>query len=93
MVRRCRGDLLVCPASYVQGDFFDMSEDVLLRAFSISTKASGYYRDRFDGDREPQRLVMGDYNYGRPTKAEDADVVVLRGQDHRELHLAFARGA
>ncbi len=62
----------------------DPREDALLSAFQISTKASGFYRDRFDGSREPQRLVLDDYRFGNPNKAEDAEVFVLTRQSFQE---------
>jgi dienelactone hydrolase len=55
----------------------DPSEDALLSAFHLYTKQSGFYRDRFDGSREPQRLIMDDVRFGSPTKAEDADVYAV----------------
>lgn len=55
----------------------DPSRDVLLRAFHVRTKDAGFYRDRFDGSREPERLLWGPYSYGSPIKAKDADVYVL----------------
>jgi acetyl esterase/lipase len=60
-------------------------EDVLLTAFQIYTKQAGFYRDRFDRNREPVRLLMGDYSYGRPQKADDADVYVLTRQSFQEF--------
>jgi dipeptidyl aminopeptidase/acylaminoacyl peptidase len=65
-------------------DFIDPTEDVLLQAFHIYTKQDGFYRDRFDGDREPRRLLMDDFRFGSPSKAEDADVLVLTRESFRE---------
>jgi len=62
-----------------------VDEDVTLSAFDVNTKASGYYRDRFDGNREPQRLVWGDAMYSGARKAEDADVVLFDKQTFREF--------
>jgi Tol biopolymer transport system component len=63
----------------------DPSEDALLSAFHIYTKADGFYRDRFDGTREPQRLIMADVSFGSPTKAEDADVYVITRSTFEEF--------
>jgi acetyl esterase/lipase len=60
-------------------------EDALLSAFHIYTKQAGFYRDRFDRNREPTRLLMGDYSYGRPRKADDADVYVLTRSTFQEF--------
>jgi dipeptidyl aminopeptidase/acylaminoacyl peptidase len=62
----------------------DPTEDVLLSAFNVYTKASGFYRDRFDGDREPELLIMDDVRFSNPTKAEDADVYLLTRSTFRE---------
>ncbi|MFH1764409.1 MAG: prolyl oligopeptidase family serine peptidase [Gemmatimonadota bacterium] len=62
----------------------DPTEDALLSAFQMNTKASGFYRDRFDGNREPQRLVMDDVRFGNPTKAEDADLYVITKSTFQE---------
>jgi acetyl esterase/lipase len=60
-------------------------EDVLLRASGEFTKQSGYYRDRFDRNRAPTRLLMGDYAYGRPQKADDANVYLLTRSTFEEF--------
>jgi len=60
-------------------------EAVLLSAFHTRTKASGFYRDRFDRNREPAQLLMGDFAFGQPRKADDADVVVLTRSTFREF--------
>jgi dipeptidyl aminopeptidase/acylaminoacyl peptidase len=60
-------------------------EDVILSAFDTDTRASGFYRDRFDGNREPRRLVMGDFRYRGLTKAEDADVYLFTRESFREF--------
>ncbi len=62
----------------------DPTEDAVLEAFHLFTKQGGFYRDRFDGDREPRRLLMDDFSFGRPTKAEDADVLALTRESFRE---------
>ena len=63
----------------------DPSEEVLLSAFHHGTKHGGFYRDRFDGNREPRRLIMGEYSFGSPTKADDAEVYVLTRQSFQEF--------
>ena len=63
----------------------DPSEDAFLTAFHIYTKQSGYYRDRFDGNREPQRLIMDDFRFSGLQKAENADVYTLTRQTFEEF--------
>lgn len=72
-------------APFSQEETVPGDEDVLLSAFHIYTKADGFYRDRFDGNREPTRLLMGDYAYGRPSKAPEADVMVLTRSTFQEF--------
>jgi dipeptidyl aminopeptidase/acylaminoacyl peptidase len=52
-------------------------EDIHLSAFHLTTKASGIYRDRVQGDREPRVVVYGDRAYQTPLKAEEADRYIV----------------
>lgn len=73
-----------------QGRTIPMDEPVLLSAFHLGTKADGFYRDRFDGTREPQRLILEDRAFSSPVKAEDADVYLLTRstfQEFPDLHV------
>lgn len=60
-------------------------ELLLLTAFDDVTKASGFYRDRVRGNQKPEKLIMMDYSFSRPVKAEDANVVLFT----RESFLEF----
>jgi dipeptidyl aminopeptidase/acylaminoacyl peptidase len=62
----------------------DPAKDVLLSAFHHGTKQAGFYRDRFDGNREPRFLMMDDYSFSSPAKADDAEVYVLTRQSFQE---------
>jgi dienelactone hydrolase len=55
----------------------DPGADMLLSAFHLWTKADGYYRDRFNGSQPPVRLIFDDRRFGTPTRARDADVLIL----------------
>jgi dipeptidyl aminopeptidase/acylaminoacyl peptidase len=59
--------------------------DIHLRAFGDFTKASGIYRERVTGNREPQRVVYGDRLYTSPLKATDADVYVHSWSTFRDF--------
>jgi dipeptidyl aminopeptidase/acylaminoacyl peptidase len=51
--------------------------ELLLRAFNVDTKASGFYRDRL-GVRQPAApIVMADQRFGTPTKARDAEMYLV----------------
>lgn len=60
-------------------------EDMLLAAFDMESKASGFYRDRLGGDREPQRIIMEPRDFGTPQKAEEADVVIFTRETFEEF--------
>ncbi len=66
-------------------------EDIHLSAFHLTTKASGIYRDRVQGNREPRVVVYGDRAYQTPLKAEDADRYIVSWstfQDYPEYRIA-----
>jgi dipeptidyl aminopeptidase/acylaminoacyl peptidase len=65
-------------------DALSEDEQMLLRAFDNETKASGFYRDRFEGDGEPTELIMAEQRFSLPRKAEDADVLMLTRQSFTE---------
>lgn len=57
--------------------WIDPDAELLLRAFHVTTKASGFYRDRL-GVRQPAApIVMADQRFGTPTKARDAEMYLL----------------
>jgi dipeptidyl aminopeptidase/acylaminoacyl peptidase len=55
----------------------DPAKPLMLHAFSEETKASGFYRDRLDAKQLPEKIVMGDFAYGNPVRARNADVYML----------------
>ena len=65
--------------------FVPTDSDVYLNAFEIYTKANGFYRDRFDGAREPERLVMEDASFGGVRKAEEGDVYIYTRSTFQEF--------
>ncbi len=66
-------------------DAIDPGEPVLLAAFDVGTKVGGFYRDRVDGSRQPRRLVLAEKRFSRPSKAEDADVLLWTREDVTEF--------
>ncbi|HEY0969455.1 MAG TPA: prolyl oligopeptidase family serine peptidase [Gemmatimonadales bacterium] len=63
----------------------DPSELLLLRVVNDDTKASGFWEDRIGAAEPPRQIVMADRNYGTPTKARDADVLMLTQQTVRDF--------
>ena len=54
----------------------DPARPLLLHAENEETRDSGFYRDRVNGGL-PEKLVMGAKDFNNPTKAKDADVLML----------------
>lgn len=54
----------------------DPAKPLLLAAENEWTRDSGFYRDRIDG-AAPEKLLMAAKNFSAPTKAKDADVLML----------------
>lgn len=65
--------------------FIDPAQPLLLRAFNVDTKASGFYRDRLEASVPPERLVMADRAFGMPQKARHADQLLLTEQTVSEF--------
>lgn len=55
------------------------SDKVLLSAFSFSDKKSGYYR--LENKKKPEKIVLEDFSYNRPKKAEDDDALIFRKEN------------
>ncbi len=67
----------------------DPSKPMLLRAENEWTRDSGFYRDRVDGGM-PEKLVMAAKNFSQPTKAKDADALILtatRFDEFPDIHV------
>jgi len=54
----------------------DPAKPLLLHADNEETRDSGFYRDKIGGGL-PEKLLMGAKDYNNPTKARDADVLML----------------
>lgn len=55
----------------------DPDKPMLLQAENQETHDSGFYRDKVNADTPPQKLLMAAKDFGNPTKARDADVLML----------------
>jgi dipeptidyl aminopeptidase/acylaminoacyl peptidase len=66
-------------------DVIQTNEDILLSAFDMESKASGFYRDRVQGTEQPRLILMDDKDFGSPQKAEDADVVIFTRESFQEF--------
>lgn len=75
----------------------DPAQPVLLRAESLETRDTGFYRDRLDGDAPPVRLIWGAKNYRALSRAKAAGVIALTAStfhDFPDIHItdsSFAR--
>jgi dipeptidyl aminopeptidase/acylaminoacyl peptidase len=57
--------------------WIDPDKPMLLQAVSQETRDSGYYRDKVNSDAAPQKLLMASKDFNNPTKAKDADVLIM----------------
>ena len=57
--------------------FVDPDKPMLLEAANEETRDSGFYRDKVNSDAAPQKLLMAAKDFGNPTKAKDADVLIM----------------
>ncbi len=64
---------------------FDPAKPLMLRAVDTLTMASGYWRDKLGVDSRPERIVMGERNFGALQKAKDAEQYLLTQSTYREF--------
>ena len=62
----------------------DPAKPLLLRAENEWTRDTGFYRDRIDGGA-PERLIMAAKSFTNPTKARNADVLLLTASTFSEF--------
>ena len=55
----------------------DPDKPMLLQAENEETRDSGFFRDKVNSDAWPQKLLMASKDFGNPTKAKDANVLML----------------
>jgi len=70
--------------------FIDPAKPLLLRAENEWTRDSGFYRDKIDGNTAPEKLLMAAKSFSAPTKAKDADVLMLtasRFDEYPDIHI------
>jgi dipeptidyl aminopeptidase/acylaminoacyl peptidase len=72
--------------------WIDPSKPMLLRAENEETRDSGFYRDRIDGGL-PERLAMVAKDFSNPTKARDAEMMVLTASRFDEFPDLWVTGA
>jgi dipeptidyl aminopeptidase/acylaminoacyl peptidase len=57
--------------------WIDADKPMLLQADNGETRDSGFYRDKVNSDLPPQKLIMAAKDFNNPTKARDADVLIV----------------
>jgi dipeptidyl aminopeptidase/acylaminoacyl peptidase len=55
----------------------DPDKPMLLQAENEDTRDAGFFRDKVNSTMPPQKLLMAAKDFGNPTKAKDADVLML----------------
>lgn len=66
---------------------------ILLHTVNDDTKASGYYRVTIASGGAPEKLLMADKSIGYPTKAKNADVMVVTESDFDQFPDLWATNA
>ena len=69
----------------------DPAKPILLHAENEDTRDSGFYRDKVNGGL-PEKLVMGAKDFNNPTKAKDADVLMLTASRFDEFPDVWVTG-
>ena len=57
--------------------WIDPDKPMLLSAENQETRDSGFYRDKVNSTAAPQKLLMAAKDFNNPTKAKDADVLIM----------------
>src|SRR5829696_3282605 len=57
--------------------WIDPDKPMLLSAENQETRDSGFYREKVNSDSLPQKLLMAAKDFGNPTKARDADILIM----------------
>jgi dipeptidyl aminopeptidase/acylaminoacyl peptidase len=57
--------------------WIDPDKPMLLSAENQETHDSGFYRDKVNSNAPPQKLLMAAKDFNNPTKARDADVLIM----------------
>ena len=68
-----------------EAEAIDPARPLLLRAMDDRSKASGYWRDRLGTVASPERLLMGDRQYGTPWQASAAPVMLFTQESVAEF--------
>jgi dipeptidyl aminopeptidase/acylaminoacyl peptidase len=72
--------------------WIDPAKPMLLRAENEETRDSGFYRDRINGGL-PEKLTMAAKDFSNPTKARDAEAMVLSASRFDEFPDLWVTGA
>ncbi len=64
-------------------DYIGSRETIMLDAFNNDNKQSGFYEIETHRPGTPSQIVMDDVRYYRPSKAEDADILLWRKSTFR----------
>jgi dipeptidyl aminopeptidase/acylaminoacyl peptidase len=85
-----RNTLVLRVAKPTDDRTIDPAAPLVLTAFDDRTKASGFYVDRVDGARAPERVVMADARFGAPVRARDAELYMVTRQSFAEAPDVYA---
>jgi len=63
----------------------DPEEPMLLHGLNYTTKGQGFYRDRIQRSRSPELLIQEAAAFSRPSKAKNADMLLLTRETFQEF--------
>ncbi len=63
----------------------DPDAPMLLSTMNYKTKASGFYRDKVEGDKPPKKLKMMDRYFSPPKKAKKSDRLLFKRESFKEF--------
>ncbi len=64
--------------------YIDPKEELWLTAFNKKTKASGYYKAKVGKQENPEKLVLDDFAFYTPRKAENADKIIWQKASYKQ---------
>ena len=65
-------------------EFIDPSKSMVLRAEHQETMGGGFYRDKVNGEKVPERLLYAETGFGRPRKSKNTARVIFTRQTFSE---------
>ncbi len=66
--------------------YIDPKTKLLLEAFNYTNKQSGFYTTDLNAKADPKKLIMDDYDFYRPRKAQNTDRIIWQKESFKEYY-------